>query len=288
MSANKIIKTSHADIAISETSGKGLPVLFIHGNSSCKEVFRSQLESPLGETYRLIAMDLPGQGASSDAFDPARTYSIPGFADAAMELLERLGVERAAVVGWSLGGHVAIEMSARYSGMVGLLVAGAPPVSATMESIGSGFKPNPLVGLIGKEVFSDEEAEAFGQGTYGALFDDKLRAAIKRADGRLRRMTFENLLGGGPADQKQAAEQASMPIAFVNGADDPFVNLDYVGGLSYRSLWDQHCYVLRGVGHVAFMQAPEVFNPILTRFLADMQKRLAMPDTRKASKIVAA
>ena len=283
---SRMIKTSHGDIAVSETSGKGLPVLFLHGNSSCKEVFYHQLNGAIGETYHLIAMDLPGHGASSDAFDPQRTYSLPGFADAAIELLDILGVERAAVFGWSLGGHVAIEMSTRYPGMVGLMLSGAPPFGSTLEAIMGSFKPNPLVGLIGKEDFSDEEVEAFGQGTYGALFDDKLRAAIKRADGRLRRMTFENLLGGGPADQKKVAENSAIPIAFVNGADDPFVNLDYIAGLKYRTLWDQHSYVLRGLGHVPFLQAEEAFNPIFSRFLAEMQKRAQT--TGKRSKIAAA
>jgi pimeloyl-ACP methyl ester carboxylesterase len=284
---SRMIKTSHGDIAVSETAGKGLPVLLIHGNSSCKEVFQRQLESPLGDVYRMIAMDLPGQGVSSNAVDPQRTYSLPGFADAAIELLDLLGVERAAVLGWSLGAHVAIEMSTHYAGMVGMMLCGAPPFGATMEAIMASFKPNPLVGLIGKEDFSDEETEAFGRGTYGALYDEGMRAAIRRADSKLRRMTFENLLGGGPANQKEVAENAPMPIAFVNGSEDPFVNLDYIAGLTYRSLWDRHSYVLRGLGHVPFLQADDVFNPIFSRFLADMEKR-ARSSGRKLTKIAAA
>jgi pimeloyl-ACP methyl ester carboxylesterase len=286
--ANKTIRTSHGNIAISETSGSGVAVLMLHGNSSAKEIFAGQLGSDLGDTYRLIAMDLPGHGASSDALDPARTYSIPGFADTAIELLGVMGIERAVVFGWSLGGHVAIEMSVRFPGVIGLVLTGTPPVSSTLESIQTGFKPNPLVMLIGKEEFSDEEAEAFGQGTYGALFNDQFRRAIKRTDGRLRRMTFENLMAGGPADQKAAAENATMPVAFVNGADDPFVNLEYVGGLRYRSLWDDHCYVLRGLGHVPFLQAPAAFNPIFARYLAEVADRVVRPQKAKKSSTAAA
>ena len=62
-----VVPTSFADIAVSDSAGAGSAVLMIHGNSSCKEVFRHQLESPLGARLRLIAMDLPGHGASSDA-----------------------------------------------------------------------------------------------------------------------------------------------------------------------------------------------------------------------------
>ena len=73
---NKTIRTSHGVIAISETPGSGIPVLMLHGNSSCKEVFAGQLEGELGNRFHLVAMDLPGHGASSDAIDPQRSYSI--------------------------------------------------------------------------------------------------------------------------------------------------------------------------------------------------------------------
>jgi pimeloyl-ACP methyl ester carboxylesterase len=281
------IKTTHADIAVSETSGKGLPVLFIHGNSSCKEVFSGLLEGPIGESHRLIAIDLPGCGSSSDAIRPERTYSLPGLADAAIELLGAMGVERAAVFGWSLGGHVAMEMLTRFPGMIGLMVVGAPPIRCTLASIQEGFKPNPIVGLIGKEAFSEEEVEAFGAGTYGALFSKSLRAAVKRADGRLRRMTFENLLAGVPADERKGVEECDVPVALVNGANDPFVNLDYVGGLAYRNLWDNHCYVLRDAGHAVFLDAPEAFSAILKRFAEDMAQRGGKSGARK-SKVAAA
>lgn len=42
-------------------------VLLIHGNSSCKEVFRNQRDGDLGRRYRMIAVDLPCHGASEDA-----------------------------------------------------------------------------------------------------------------------------------------------------------------------------------------------------------------------------
>ena len=81
MLSTKTRYTSHGEISVVESSGTGLPVVMIHGNSSCKEVFARQLESPLADKYRMIAFDLPGHGASQDAVDPARTYSMPGYAD---------------------------------------------------------------------------------------------------------------------------------------------------------------------------------------------------------------
>ena len=81
------VDTAHGRLACVETEGRGTAVLFIHGNSSCKEIFARQLEGELGSRYRMIAFDLPGHGASSNAPEPARTYSIHGFANAAIELL---------------------------------------------------------------------------------------------------------------------------------------------------------------------------------------------------------
>ncbi len=264
------LKTSHADISVTETTGTGLPVLFIHGNSSCKEVFANQLESGMGETYRMIAFDLPGHGASSDAHNPSATYSMPGYADMTMEVLAALGVTRAAVFGWSLGGHIALELLPRFQGLVGMMLTATPPVHATPESLGGSYRPHPMVPLIGKGELTDEEAEMFAETVYGAAVTPTLRAALRRSDGRARTMLFETIFDGRTSDQRKLAETSKAPIAFVNGADDPIIDTDYIGGLTYASLWEKHCFALRGVGHAGFLTNPDVFNPILERFLADM------------------
>lgn len=282
--AERTIKTTHANIAISETSGSGLPVLFLHGNSSCKEAFNGQLEGTLADAYRMIAMDLPGHGASSNAFDPERTYSAPGYAACAVELLKQLDVDRVVVVGWSLGGHAALEMLPLFPGVVGLMIMGTPPVRRDMESIQQGFQPSPALLLAGKEEFTTEDFDAFAKLTLGPLGDPVLIRAMHRADGAARRVMFESLISGRVSDQRELAENASVPVAIVNGADDPLVNLDYIGGLQYRSLWDRHCFVLRGLAHVPFREAPEIFNPILGRFLADMERLAAeSPDRAQNS-----
>jgi pimeloyl-ACP methyl ester carboxylesterase len=88
------IETSHGFLAIEESGQGNLPVLLIHGNSTSHDVFQHQLQSSLTDTHRLIAFDLPGHGRSSNASDPARTYTLPGFADAAVELLGELAAAK--------------------------------------------------------------------------------------------------------------------------------------------------------------------------------------------------
>src|SRR4051812_21388467 len=91
-SLDKTIHTRHAEIALRETSGKGMPVLLIHGSGSSKDVFAKQMESPLADIYRMIAIDLPGHGASSNPADAAATYTVTGLADVVEDVLTELGI----------------------------------------------------------------------------------------------------------------------------------------------------------------------------------------------------
>ncbi len=280
---NRTVRTSHGDIAISETAGKGLPVLLLHGNSSCKEAFSKQLDSALGEEFHMIAMDLPGHGASSPAIDPANTYSLPGYAEAAVELLGNIGVSSAAVCGWSLGGHVAMELLGRFAGISGLMIMGAPPVGPEMGSIQQGFQPCPAMALSWQETWTDEEFQAFSDAVFGGLDEPELRQAGRHTDGAARRYLAESLMSGRALDERPIVARSDVPIAVVNGADDPIVNLDYIGSLPYGNLWDKHCFILRGIGHMPFREAPEVFNTLLGRFLKEVASRKRPLARQKAS-----
>jgi pimeloyl-ACP methyl ester carboxylesterase len=231
-------------------------------------------------------MDLPGHGTSSDAINPERTYNIPGYADAVIETLEQMGVRQFVAYGWSLGGHVLLEMMPRNPGMVGLMITGTPPVGRTPEEIQSGFKATPAIMLAGKPDLTPEEVEMFGSAATGAPLDPSVRDAIKRTDGRARGLMFASLFMGKGEDERVIAESSPVPLAIVNGADDPLVNVDYIDAIAYRNLWDKHCYRLRGVGHAPFMQAPQTFNAIFSRFVAEMSKLAAK--TSVGSKVVAA
>lgn len=284
---DRTVDTGHARIAISETAGSGLPVVLLHGNSSCKEVFAGQLASELGNRHRLIAVDLPGHGASGDAINPERTYTMTGYADAMVELLGALNIDRAVVVGWSLGGHVALEMIPKFAGMAGVMIVAAPPVGQGAEAVQAGFRPTPDIMLAGKPDFTAEETELFTAATTGFPVNPEWRQAVMRTDGRARAIMFQNLLMGlNVSDEKAIVERSDVPIAVVNGADDPLINVDYVGAVAYRNLWDRHCYVLRGAGHAAFMDAPQAFNANLERFVNDMAERAA--PAGRSSKVAAA
>jgi pimeloyl-ACP methyl ester carboxylesterase len=269
--ADIVVSTSHADIAIRQSSGRKMPTLFIHGNSTSKEVFENQFASRIGQEYHLIAIDLPGHGASSNAFDPERTYSMPGYADTAVEVLEQLGIDQVAVVGWSLGGHVGMEMMALYPDLVGLMITGASPVGTSPEAIKLGFRDHPHLLLAGKQDFTDEDVENFAFTASGGSSDPEFRAAVRRADGDARGLMFASLFAGKASDQRQLAETSPIPLAVVNGADEPFVDTDYLDSLSYANLWRGKCHLIPRAGHAPFIEAPELFNHLLSRFLKNME-----------------
>jgi len=106
--------------------GSGPPVVFIHGLGGS---WRNWLENlpAFARDHRVIAPDLPGFGDSEMPADP---ISINGYARCVDGLLEQLGVERAVVVGNSMGGFVGAEMAIEWPERVeGLVLVAAAGIS---------------------------------------------------------------------------------------------------------------------------------------------------------------
>jgi pimeloyl-ACP methyl ester carboxylesterase len=264
------IATSHGHISVEECGQGDVPILLIHGNSSCREVFRNQLDGELAERHRFVAFDLPGHGLSGDAIEPSRTYTLSGYSDAARELLGLLGIQDVVIFGWSLGGHIAMEMAPKLSHLRGLMICGAPPVRRS--DLAAGFVLSPHMRLAGKEELSPSEIEQFSEAVFGAKLAPQFHQAIERTDGLARSTLFDPANAGEGVDQRWVVENLPMPLAVVHGGDDPFVKLDYVDSLAYANLWEGRCQRLPGLGHAPLVEAPEVFNPILDRFLLNVAR----------------
>ena len=89
--------------------GQGEPLLLIHGlgGSGADWVFQV---AALEKRFQVIVPDLPGSGRSPP---PRDEYTIEGFAAALWSLLDHLGISRTSIIGFSMGGAVALEMAAR-------------------------------------------------------------------------------------------------------------------------------------------------------------------------------
>lgn len=219
----------------------------------------------LAEHHRLIAIDLPGHGESGDAPDSARTYTRAGLAEAIIELLGKLEITQAVVVGWSLGGHIGIELMPRFVGMRGLMAIGTPPVANGHMS--DGFQPSAHTSL---QPMSEAGVESYVDAIFGCSAEPFLRNAVARTDPCFRRTLFEAARAGLGVDQRQVVETSMVPLAIVNGGDDGVIKLDYLDKVAYANLWERRTHRLPGLGHAPFWQNPSHFNPVLERFLQDL------------------
>lgn len=264
---NLFVETDHGTISYADSGGRGASLVFVHGNSACKEYFARQFDSPLRERYRLIALDLPGHGASANASDPMRSYSIHGFADATMAFLDAIGVERAVLVGWSLGGHIVLEMMARWPGAIAGWITGTPPAGGA--DMAEAFLPSDTMGLTFKEVFSEQDARLQTQSGLGAgqKVEAFMVASALRADGRFRPLMLQSAMEGHDMDGGKIARECPLPLAVVTGSAEPYVNNAFLMKVAYANLWEGRVHVLEDMGHMPFWQAPDIINPMLSRFL---------------------
>jgi pimeloyl-ACP methyl ester carboxylesterase len=107
-------------------AGEGPPVVCLHGLGGTKASFLPTV-SALAEHNRVIAVDLPGFGDSHKPLTAA--YDAPYFADAVVAMLDELDLDRADLVGNSMGGRIAIEAGLLHPDRVGRLVLLSPAVA---------------------------------------------------------------------------------------------------------------------------------------------------------------
>ena len=107
-------------------AGQGEPVVCLHGLGGTKASFLTTIAALSGER-QVIAMDLPGFGDSEKPLGAA--YDAPYFAEAVVGLLDGLGIEKAHLIGNSMGGRVAIEAGLLHPDRVLSLVLLAPALA---------------------------------------------------------------------------------------------------------------------------------------------------------------
>jgi pimeloyl-ACP methyl ester carboxylesterase len=100
------VKTRRCHISYLQ-AGTGDPVICIHGLGGTKGSFLPTVAA-LADDYRVIALDLPGFGDSDKPIGAA--YDAAYFADATTAFMDELGIDKAQVIGNSMGGRVALEL----------------------------------------------------------------------------------------------------------------------------------------------------------------------------------
>jgi pimeloyl-ACP methyl ester carboxylesterase len=100
----------HGHLRAYRTVGSGPAVLLIHGIGDSSQAWRPLMPA-LAPYYKVIAPDLLGHGESAK---PRADYSVGAYANGMRDLLDVLGIERATIVGHSLGGGVAAQFAYQY------------------------------------------------------------------------------------------------------------------------------------------------------------------------------
>jgi pimeloyl-ACP methyl ester carboxylesterase len=206
-----------------EVHGTGKPLVLLHGGVGAIEMFGEVL-GMLAEGRQVVAADLQAHGRTADV---ERPLSLESMADDVAALIEHLGFERADVMGYSLGGGVALQSAIRHPEVVRKLVLvstpfrregwypevlegmaqmgpeAAEPMKATpMYQLYAGVAPRPeewpvLLTKLGRLLAQDydysEEVAAIEAPTMIVVGDaDSVRTAHA--------VEFFELLGGGKAD----------------------------------------------------------------------------------------
>ena len=149
------------------------------------------------------------------------------------------------------------------------MICGAPPVGRNQMS--QAFKGSPQTGAASKQDISEAEIETLVETFLGIHQSRFFREAVARTDGRFRKRLFEAARTGEGVDQRLIVESSPLPLAVVNGGADRLVNLDYFDTVAYANLWEGRCHRLTGLEHAPFWEAPRNFNPVLERFLNDVE-----------------
>lgn len=269
------IATSQGQIAILDSKPDADPgaktIVLIHGHCTNKEFFSAQFNSPLLSDYRLIALDLPGYGASEPPRDPLKGYSFSGYAAVLAEVVHHFALTNYFLLGWSLGGHVALEVCEELDNLKGLIITGTPPIEISPEGFAAGFITlNPAVAnCFGKGNLTREEAKLLAaiSGYDGSPEKEFLVEAILQTDEGAKTLYPASIAKGVGKNELEIIKKFPQPIAVIGGAEDSAINYDYVKKLAFNNLWQNQVHLVPGAGHGVFMEKPDAFNALVREFL---------------------
>lgn len=242
-------------------------MLFIHGNSSSSQCFNNQLSSDLAKQYRLHAVDLPGHGNTSKA-SSEDTYSIPGYATEILNHIEQHDLQNIILVGWSLGGHIALEMHAHEDIFKGIVIYGTPPlgIPAAMEDA---FLPNEAVNIGFNPELDEVMAKSYASSFFKEGLDIELEAYIDdilKTDPAARANLVPSMETVGYADEIKVVKDLSIPIMIIHGEEEQLVSAEYIESLEIPSLWKKSIQYIPNTGHAPMVEDPQKFNAFLDEF----------------------
>lgn len=217
----------------------------------------------LAERFRVLAFDNRGIGGSDV---PPGPYTASELAEDAVQVLDEAGVERAHVVGASLGGMVAQELSVAHPERVGRLVL----CCTTPGGPDAHPLPEPTVRLFA-EAASLEPQVALRRFVENALGDPSNGVADELFRRRLEHPPdpagWQAQAAAGTTFAGVDLARIPAPTLVLHGTADNVVDPRNAGLLAGR-IPDARVSLLEGAGHMLFWERPERFVELVTEFLA--------------------
>jgi len=246
--------------------GEGDPLLLIMGYSGTMDLWAPEVLKELASKYQVIIFDNRGMGKTT-ASD--KEFTIELFADDTRGLLDALGIERAHVLGWSLGTYIAQELTLRYPDRVEKLILYAGDCGGK-EAIYPGPE---IMDALGDTSASSRER---GEKLLATLFPEKWLKEHPDPRTYFPKLTEtsspENIKRQYQAWQNWKGSYSRLakitqPTLLITGAED--VNTPWQNSLMLIDLIPGAWLVqLEGGGHGVMYQYPEKFSRIVLTFLA--------------------
>jgi pimeloyl-ACP methyl ester carboxylesterase len=242
-----------------EIYGQGQPTVLLHGGVGAIEMFASNLPS-LAEKRQVIAVDLQAHGRTADINRP---MSLEAMADDISGLLKYLSIEKADVVGYSLGGGVATQMAIRHAQQVRRLVVVSFPYKR------SGWYPEIRAGM---EQMGPQAAEPMKQTPLYSMYTS---LAPKKEDWPVLLTKLGELLKK-DYDYSKDVANIKNPVLIVSGDADaisPSESAEFfklLGGGLHDAGWDgsgrpaSSLAIIPGATHYNIFVSPQLMPTVIT------------------------
>ena len=241
--------------------GEGKPVVLIHGLGGSIESWKNNLE-PLAVRFKVYAFDMLGFGMADK---PKIQYRIDVFADFLGGFMDAMGLDRACLVGNSLGGLIAAWFSVHHQDRVEKLVL----EDAAGLEVGARYT---IMSFMG-EWWNPESLKKFYQFVYydpSKVDIETLKLRLEMFSGEDAKHAYKSTLNM-PRDWETLPEKLKTfekPTLIIWGAQDRLIPVE--NAHKFHSLIrNSKLVILDEVGHVPHAEKPEEFNRVVIEFLGD-------------------
>ncbi|MEK4028380.1 2-succinyl-6-hydroxy-2,4-cyclohexadiene-1-carboxylate synthase [Pseudobacillus sp. FSL P4-0506] len=255
-----------------EVSGEGAPLLLLHGFTGSSETWKETI-THLKRDYTCIAVDIIGHGKSSCPLEK-EAYSIELAAEDMKALMKELGHPRFHVMGYSMGGRLALTLAVLFPKSVqSLLLESASPGLKTPEERQARERSDEALAerieREGIESFVDywQRLPLFAtqnnlpQWKQQAIYQQRLRNSVIGLSRSLRGMGT-----GSQPSWWEVLPMLSMPVLLVTGTEDvKFTKIaSEMAQLLPSAIWKE----IKGAGHAIHVEDSEKFGTIIKEFLS--------------------